>query len=400
VPTDRYLALARVPGAAGFFCTSSLGRLGVAMSGMGLLWTVRDASGSFAAAGTVVAAFAIAEAVGAPHVARAMDRYDQSRVLAASALVHAAAAIGLLMAATMDLDLPLLCASAALAGASLPRIGAASAVRWTRVLTDRELLSAAFSLEAVSNDIAFLAGPALVVAIAGLAEPVLGSTVAVVLTAGGAAGLAVQRTSAPAVRRTPLLPRTKRGGRGVWSRAFVAVLGVNTALGALFGSLQVSVTAVAEEYRAAPWGGLLYSTMSAAGLVSGLVFGARRWAWPPHWILRATGLFLVAAAALLWAVDGVARLAAVLALLGAGIAPLLVLSAILTERCVPASELTRALAWSGSSSAAGIAAAAGVAGIVVEATGAAAGFLLTVTAAGLIALASCFARPPEILTGS
>lgn len=104
-----------------------------------------------------------------------------------------------------------------------------------------------------------------------------------------------------------------------------------------------------------------------------------------------TSLFLVTATALLQAVDGVSMLTAALAILGTGTAPLIFLSTILTERCVPASELTRALAWSGSSSAAGIAVAAGLAGIAVETNGAASGFLLTMTAASLIALAACFA---------
>jgi hypothetical protein len=390
VSADRYLALARVPGAPAFFCTSGLGRLGVAMSGLGLLATVRDGSGSFAVAGAVVAAFAVAEAVGAPHVARAMDRCGQRRVLAVTALIHAAAVGGLLVATTAGLALPLLCALAALAGASLPRIGAASAVRWKHVVPDRELLTAAFALEALSNDVAFLAGPALVVAVAGFTDPVFGSAVAVVLTAGGAAGLAVH-ASAPAVRPAPI---SRRAG-GVWGRTVLAVLGVNLALGALFGSLQVSVIAAAEEYRAAPWAGLLYSTMSAASVVSGLAFGARRWSWPPQRVLRAMASFLVLAAALLQAVDGVAVLAAVLALVGACIAPLHALSALLTERCVPASELTQALTWSASASAAGIATAGGVAGIVVEGGGAASGFLLTVVAAGLVAFAACFARAPH-----
>jgi hypothetical protein len=384
VSTDRYLALARVPGALAFFCTSSLGRLGVAMSGLGLLATVRYGSGSFA----------VAEAVGAPHIARAMDRWGQRCVLAATALTHSAAVGGLLLAlaTTASRALPLLCALAALAGASLPRIGSASAVRWKHVLPDRELLTAAFALEAMSNDVAFLAGPALVVAVAGLTEPVFGSAVAVVLTAGGAVGLAMQHATAPEVRRAP---RSHRAG-SVWGRTMPAVLGVNLALGALFGSLQASVIAAAEEYRAAPWAGLVYSTMSAVSLVSGLAFGARRWSWPPQRVLHAVASFLVIAAALLQAVDGLALLAAVLALVGACIAPLLVLSALLTERSVPASELTRALTWTASSSAAGIAMVGGLAGIVVEAGGAAFGFLLTVAAAGLVAVAACFARAPHV----
>ncbi len=388
MPTEcgGYLLLARVPGAAGFFLASCLGRLGVAMSGLGLLWTVHAAGGSFAAAGTVVAAFAIAQAAGAPWVARAMDRYGQPRVLAAGATTHAAAVAGLTGTATLDLALPLLVALAALAGASVPPIGAASAVRWTRILPDRELLPTAFSLEAVGNDIAFLAGPALVVAIAGGVEPALGSAVAAVLAAGGATALALQRASAP----TPTGPR--RRAPGIWSRDLVAVLGVNLALGAVFGSLQLSVTAAAAEYRAAAWGGLLYSTMSAVSLVSGLWFGSRRWSWPPHRTLLVTALFLVIATALLQAVVGVVALAAVLALVGAGIAPLIVLSAIVTERCAPASELTQALAWSGSASAAGIAAAAALAGAAVDANGAATGFLVTVAAAGLVALAAFCVR--------
>jgi len=49
----------------GFFTASTVARLGVAMSGVGLLWTVRHDGGSFAVAGGGVGGFAMGQALGA-----------------------------------------------------------------------------------------------------------------------------------------------------------------------------------------------------------------------------------------------------------------------------------------------------------------------------------------------
>jgi hypothetical protein len=50
-----------------FFFAASVARLGVAMSGLAVLWAVQGASGSFGHAGAATAAFAVADALAGRH---------------------------------------------------------------------------------------------------------------------------------------------------------------------------------------------------------------------------------------------------------------------------------------------------------------------------------------------
>ena len=229
----RFVSLAGVPGAVGFFAASSLGRFGVAMSGLGLLWTVRHYSGSFATAGIVVGAFAFGEALLGPQAARAMDRYGQTRILPLLVAVHAIALALLVVGVVTGAHAVGLCVAAVLAGGSIPQSGSLSAVRWAYVLADPDLLVTAFSLEAVANDVAFLVGPAVVVAISALTWPVLGTAIAAALVLGGGVGLALQNSSAP-----PPAPRTEgqlracdSGVRCLFSRGFAGSSGRQSRLG-------------------------------------------------------------------------------------------------------------------------------------------------------------------------
>jgi hypothetical protein len=70
-----------LPGAAAFFAAAAVARLGVAMTSLAVLWAVRGATGSFAAAGVTTAVFALAEATAGPQVARLAENRGQRRVL-------------------------------------------------------------------------------------------------------------------------------------------------------------------------------------------------------------------------------------------------------------------------------------------------------------------------------
>lgn len=73
-PVQRYGGVIRRPGAIAFFTTAAVARLGVAMTGLGLLFSVQHATGSFAIAGAATGGFAVTEAVAGPQVARLIDR--------------------------------------------------------------------------------------------------------------------------------------------------------------------------------------------------------------------------------------------------------------------------------------------------------------------------------------
>jgi hypothetical protein len=115
-----------LPGAAAFFGAAAVARLGAAMTTLAVLWAVRGATGSFAAAGVTTAAFALAEAAGGPQVARLVENRGQRRILPWSAGVFALAVAGLIAGALLRLPLAVLAGLSMLAGASIPQAGALS----------------------------------------------------------------------------------------------------------------------------------------------------------------------------------------------------------------------------------------------------------------------------------
>ena len=68
-----YRSLLRTPGAAAFFFTATAGRVGIAMTGLGLVWLLHARTGSYGTAGLAAAGFALAEALIGPQLARLVD---------------------------------------------------------------------------------------------------------------------------------------------------------------------------------------------------------------------------------------------------------------------------------------------------------------------------------------
>jgi MFS family permease len=195
-----------------------------------------------------------------------------------------------------------------------------------------------------------------------------------VLAGGGA--LAAQRRSAP----PPHEPTRADGGGRFWTPGFAALLGVPGALGVFFGALQLSVTAAA-----GPRGGFLYGALTLASLVGGIAWTrlARRIHRPPETVLRGLTVYFGLSGGLLafspW-------LVASLCAAGVALAPIMAMSTVRAEELVPAAVRTRAFAWMGATSAAGVAVGAAAAGALVGAHGPRAGVVLAGACAAVTAL--------------
>ena len=79
-------------------------------------------------------------------------------------LAHAAAVATLLALVAAGTPDWLMTAGGVLVGATIPQLGALSAARWAALLRDKRAaaLPTAFALESLANEMAYLAGPALV----------------------------------------------------------------------------------------------------------------------------------------------------------------------------------------------------------------------------------------------
>ncbi|TCN36967.1 putative MFS family arabinose efflux permease [Kribbella orskensis] len=371
-----YRTALRTPGAWKFYLAAAPARIGIAMTGLGIVWLIHGATGSYAAAGTVTGGFAVAEAIGGPQVARLIDRFGQTRMLPLTLLLHTGAAALLIGLAVSSAPLWMLVGAGVLAGGSLPQIGAQTAARWSHALRGSPVLSSAFALESLGTGLAFLVGPALIGTVSALVSPVVGSGLATILVVAGGLSLSLQRRTAP-----PPGARVSRKKRVRLMRpGFLALVGTSIGVGLFFGAMQVSVTAFAVGRGTGELAGPLYSVTSLVSLLVGFAYGARRWRLPaPTQLVLALGSLFVLSLPLL-TVDQPLALGIALALPGAALAPYMVLSSVLTESRVAPAVLTQAFTWLNSGTAAGIAAGAGITGRVVDAHSPHWGFGLAVLA--------------------
>jgi len=394
-----YRTLLRTPGAALFFLTGAVGRIGIAMTGLGIVWLVHAKSGSYTTAGLVTGGFALAEAVAGPQLARLMDRVGQSRVLPPALLAHAAAVTTLLALVAAGAPGWLMAAGGVLAGATIPQLGALSAARWAALLRDGRAaaLPTAFALESLANELAYLAGPALVSILGTSGYPAAGTVLAAALVVAGGLCFAAQRRTAPRMASddpsafgvasaSDDAAMPVAAGAELLRPRFVILAGMNLAIGCFFGSMQISVTAFAVEHGAADAAAALFTVSSCASLLAGWLYGLRRWRAPARIQLVVVAAGLAAACLPLLMIGSPVELGFQLALTGLAIPPLLVLCTLLAESAVRPSVLTQAFVWLNSASAAGSAGAAAVAGWAVDSFGAHGGFALAATAAGMMAL--------------
>jgi hypothetical protein len=380
-----YRTLLRTPSAAAFFLTATVGRVGIAMTSLGIVWLVHARTGSYATAGLVTGGFAVAEAVAGPQLARLTDRFGQTRVLPPALLAHAAAVATLLALVAAGTPDWLMTVGGVLAGATIPQLGALSAARWAALLRDERAaaLPTAFALESLGNAVAYLAGPALVSVLGATGRPVLGTTLAGALVVGGGLCFAAQRRTAPPASGAAV---HHRAGRSLLRPGFAVLVGVNLAIGGFFGATQISVTAFAVEHGVAGAAAALFVVSSCASLLAGWLYGLRRWRTAPRVQLAVAAAGLAAGCLPLFVADSPLELGFGIALTGLAIPPLLVLCSVLAELAVYRAVLTQAFVWLNSASAAGSAGAAAVAGGAVDAFGARGGFAVAAMAAGVMAV--------------
>ena len=382
-----YRTLLRTPGATAFFLTATVGRVGIAMTSLGIVWLVHARTGSYATAGLVTGGFAVAEAVAGPQLARLIDRFGQTRVLPPALLAHAAAVAALLALVAPGAPDWQMVAGGVLTGATIPQLGALSAARWAALLRDERAvaLPTAFTLESLANELAYLTGPALVSVLGASGYPAAGTLLAAALVVTGGLCFAAQRRTAPVPSASGGASR-HRTGRSLLRPGFAVLVGVNLAIGGFFGAMQISVTAFAVGHGAAGTAAVLFTVSSCASLLAGWLYGLRQWRTAPRVQLALAAAGLAIGCLPLLAAGSPVVLGFDLALTGLLIPLNLVLCSVLAEAAVDRAVLTQAFVWLNSASAAGSAGAAAAAGWAVGGYGAHGGFAVASVATGAMAV--------------
>jgi len=380
-----YGPLLRTPGALAFSAAALVGRLPIAMLGIGTVLLVEDRRGSYALAGLVSASYAVGVAVLGPAVSRLVDRRGQRRVLPWALALSAAGVLGLVVLVDTGAPTAALLVCAGVMSAASSQLGACVRARWSHVLRARPgEVPRAYAWEAVVDEVVFVLGP-LVVVVCALLDPAVGLLAALGLGAAGTGVFVAMRSTEP-----PVQPPAPGRGRGALASAGLRTLTVSMlCVGVLFGTVEVSMVAFAEERGSSAAAGLLLALLAGGSAAAGLVYGV------VHWRASARRRYLVGTAVLavgllpLLLAPTVGWMAPAALLAGFAISPTLIVAFGLVEELVPVSARTEGFSWLNSGLGVGVAGGFAASGAVADGAGARAAFLVALggaLAAGGVAL--------------
>lgn len=379
-----YRALLSTPGGARSSAAALVGRMPIAMLGIGSVLLVADRRGSYALAGAAAGAYAVGRAAFGPFVSRLVDKRGQARVLPVALALHAVALLALVGLSSTGAPGAVLLLTAAGTGATLPPLGPCIRTRWGLLLAEygrSEQLGRALALESVVDEVVFVLGPVLVVALAAATDPALGMLASLALAVVGTLAFVGAHADPPRADRPSSRAASALRVPGV--RVLALTL---AAVGVVFGALEVVVVVFAEERGAPGAAGWLLALVAAGSGGAGLVYGARSWRMPvaARFVLALAGL-VVGVAPLLLA-PGIATLAPLALLSGIAISPTLIASYALVEVLVPPSAHTEGYSLLSSGLLTGVAAGSALGGALADSEGARSGFAVCLAAA-LVALA-------------
>ncbi|MGV8896391.1 MAG: MFS transporter [Rhodoglobus sp.] len=365
-----YLDLLKTPGVARIIAAQLTARFPGGMLSLAYLLHVEHIFDSYAAAGLVLAATSIGQAIAGPLTSRWMGAWGMRPVLI---LTTAAAATSMGIVAFVAMPLVGYMIVGFLGGLSQPPVQPAVRTIYPKMVNSRQL-TPLFSLDASAQEIIWIAAPVLVTFVSIQISTVLGIVIAMVFLIGGGAWF----ISSPEVGRVRI-PRSKRKLGVVLGRPPVLLATVVGFL--LVGSCAAIETGVVARFgEDGPQAGIILAFWAVASLAGGLTFGhvpVGPWA-----LARRMGVVFAGCALALFAWD-FWSLALTLLIAGLCIAPALAVMFAIVSASVKFSDTAEAYGWVGTGQLIGAAIGSAVAGFLIDANGPMGGF---VTAAIFAAL--------------
>ena len=338
---EAYKRVLGAPGVGQPLIGVVIGRLSIAAEPLSTVLLVHGVTGSFASAGAVMGAYSIAAAIGLPIQGRVMDRIGQTPVILTTTAINATGFVALILLAHEGASTFALCAVAGIAGLGTIPTGAAMRTLWTELVPDAELRQAAFAIDAVAIDVAFIAGPVIAAAVIALASPTASLGVCIAMTVLGSAVFASSRASrawrgaANHDRRIGPLRSA-----GVW-----VLMGSALGIGLAVGAAELAITAFASDHGAAELGGTLIAVQALASTAGGLWYGARSWRTPPGERLPGVAFVFAISLAPLVAVPSLGAAFPLMALSGLALAPAITLIYLLLDSLAPTGTAAEATGW-------------------------------------------------------
>ncbi|NLP82411.1 MFS transporter [Microbacterium sp. CFH 90308] len=348
-----YGDLLRTPGVGRIIAAQLTARFPNGMTSLAILLHIEHVTGSYGAAGLVLAATSVGQAVAGPVTSRWMGRWGMRRVLTATLAVCAAslAAIALLL-----LPLPAYMALGLICGLATPPVQSAVRTIYPKMVTSRQL-TPLFSLDASLQEIIWIFAPVLITFVATQAGTVPALLLIVATLIGGGAWFILS----PEVGRVRI-PRSRRRLGRVLARPPVL-------LATIVGFLLIGACAAVEAGVVATFdhggleAGLVLGVFAVGSLAGGLSFGhlpIGRWAMARRLGIFTVGIALTVVSLNVWWLGGTLLLA------GAGIAPALAVIYAMTSASVKFSDTAEAFGWIGTGQLIGAAAGSAIAGFLID----------------------------------
>jgi MFS family permease len=390
----RYRAVLGRPGAFRFSVTAMVARLPISIDTLGIVLLVTGLGRSYGLAGALTAAYTIANGLMAIVQGRLLDRLGQARVLPVVASLFGVAIVLLVVSIQSGWPEVWAFAAAAVAGAAYPPIGSCVRARWSYVLAGEATeIQTAYALESVIDEAIFIIGPTVATVLATTWRPWAGLAIAFVSGVGGSLYLATQRSTQPDPH-----PRGQETGARPpmpWRRV-VPLAVVCLALGSMFAAAEVATVAFSGEQHAKSYAGVLLALWALGSMLAGLLTGTLAWRRPAVFRVQVGSFALALVMLPLAFVGSMVVMGTALFVAGIAIAPTLIASMSATEQMVPGPRLTEGIAIMHTGIAAGLAPGAALAGVVIDAHGANAAYLVAFGAGVVAAVAGlALGSPPS-----
>jgi len=327
------------------------------MLSLAFLLHIERTHNSYGAAGLVLGALSVGQAVAGPLTSRLMGVWGMRPVLTATLAV---CSISVIWIAVVEMPISLTMLVAIIAGLSMPPVQPAVRTIYPTMVNSRQL-TPLFSLDASVQEVIWISGPVVITFVSTQIGTMWGIFLSVLIMLGGG----IWFIALPEVGNT-LIPRsTRRIGAVLGKPPVVLVTLVGFLLIGSCAAIEAGVVATFPHSGAEA--GIVLAVFSIASLLGGLAFGhvpIGPWALASRMFIVFVGLALaLAGTSNFWWLIGT------LVVAGIGIAPAFAILFAIVSATVTFRDTAEAYGWAGTGQLIGAALGSSLAGFLIDANG-------------------------------
>lgn len=351
-----------MPGVMRVVASQLVARFPFGMISIAFLVFVVKHTGSYTAAGLVLGAMSLGNALAGAYTSRLLGNWGVRRMVMGTAVICSAAISAM---ALIPMSVPSLVVLGLIAGAMYPPVQAAVRTLYPKLVPEKEL-GPLYSIDASVQELIWIAGPVLVTFISIQVSDVLGVMLSVVFFLGG--GLWFVTTKQ--VRELEI-PRNESRYGAVLRRPIVLVNSlISITFIAAFASAEAGIIAIFGDGNS--MSGWVLGVWALGSLVGGLALGhipIAPWSLSRRMIIVVIGLSAALFSHDFW------WLCITLFISGFGVAPILALLYATVSATISFSETPEAFGWIGTGQLIGAALGSAVAGVAIDHLGPGAGLV-------------------------